>query len=141
LGGDATASATIFNGRIMAVIRKNRIEFQTDNQGVAREQYIPQKNMGVYMNVEGKKITVVFLLQIIMFRIFIEFNDLAKFASEAKAAFIQNGRLSVERFLGAKNRFKLIVGDANSKYCVQLTVTKISLTIFSQTSARLYCTV
>ena len=53
LGNDVTASATVFNGRIMAILRQNRIEYITNDQGVSEEQYIPQKGAGVYMNVEG----------------------------------------------------------------------------------------
>lgn len=53
LGGDLSISATMFGGRIMAAIRHNRIEFLEDEHGISQEQYIPQKGMGVYLNIEG----------------------------------------------------------------------------------------
>jgi hypothetical protein len=37
------------------------------------------------------------------------------FGVEAKAAYLQNKKTPVERFLGTTKRFKLIVGDATCK--------------------------
>lgn len=53
LGGDLSISATTFNGKIMAAIRHNKVEFANDEHGVSRQQYIPQKGQGVYLNIEG----------------------------------------------------------------------------------------
>ena len=53
LGGELTISATTFNGKIMAALRRNKVEYEEDEHGVSQEQFIPQKGQGVYLNVEG----------------------------------------------------------------------------------------
>ena len=77
LGHEVTASASSFNNRVMAVIRRNKvvvlysriyiaricfpfqIEFKENEQGHFEEQYIPQKGCGVYMNIEGNRVQYV----------------------------------------------------------------------------------